>query len=100
MRAVVTAIIIGAGAVLAGSAQAGLIAVPVRPSRSLYQTVADQVMTVVGNAVNLRAQPNTKAAVLTKLNKGATVTAVGTSGSWTHVKYKNLDGYISTRFLK
>jgi len=60
---------------------------------------AVQVMTVTGNAVYLRAQPNTKAVVLAELGKGAKVTAVGTAGSWTRVKYKNLDGYISTRFL-
>ena len=62
-------------------------------------TVADQVMTVSGNAVNLRDQPSTEGKVLATLNKRTKVTVVGFSGYWTHIKYKDLDGYISTKFL-
>jgi hypothetical protein len=69
------------------------------PTASRYVTVADQVMTVSGNAVNLRAQPSTQSEVIATLTKRTKVTVVGFSGYWTHVKYKNLDGYISTQFL-
>jgi Bacterial SH3 domain. len=67
---------------------------------ALLQNVADQEMTVVGTAVNVRQHPTSNSKVLTKLNNGAKVMAVGSSGSWTRIKINGMDGYISTRFLK
>jgi len=57
-------------------------------------------MVVTGTAVNLRAKPSTSGKVLIKLNSGEKVTVVGSSGSWSRVKYKTYEGYISTKFLK
>ncbi len=101
MRSLLVAVIAG-GAVLAtvGAGHAGALGIP-RPSLpSPYVSIADQEMTVMGTAVNLRSKPSTAGKVLAKLNNGAKVMVVGTSGSWTHVKYKNLDGYVSSRYLK
>jgi uncharacterized protein YgiM (DUF1202 family) len=104
MKSLLVAVFLG-GAVFASAdaVQAGTLGIPPSISGVLpspYLTVADQEMVVTGTAVNLRAKPATTGKVLAKLNSGAKVTAVGSSGSWTHVKYKTLDGYISTRFLK
>ena len=104
MKSLLVALLLG-GAVFvsADAVQAGTISIPSGVTGALpspYQTVADQEMTVAGTAVNLRAKPATSGKVLAKLNSGAKVTVVGSSGSWSRVKYKTLEGYISTRFLK
>jgi mannosyl-glycoprotein endo-beta-N-acetylglucosaminidase len=83
-----------------GIAQAAPLGTPVVAPPSLLQNVADQEMTVVGTAVNVRQHPASSSKVLTKLNSGAKVMAVGSSGSWTRIKINGMDGYISTRFLK
>jgi uncharacterized protein YgiM (DUF1202 family) len=101
MKSLLVAILLG-GAVLASAdaVQAGTFTIPSPSLPSPYLTVADQEMVVTGTAVNLRAKPSTSGKVLIKLNTGEKVTVVGTSGSWSRVKYKNYEGYISTKFLK
>jgi uncharacterized protein YgiM (DUF1202 family) len=104
MKSLLVAVFLGAAVfVSAGAVQAGTLGIPSGISGALpspYLTVADQEMVVTGTAVNLRAKPATNGKVLAKLNSGTKVMVMGTSGSWSHVKYKTMDGYISTRFLK
>jgi mannosyl-glycoprotein endo-beta-N-acetylglucosaminidase len=101
MRVLMVALVMGATSIASlGIAQAAPLGTPVFAQPSLLQMVADQEMTVMGTAVNVRQHPTTSSKVLIKLNNGAKVTAVGSSGSWTRVKINGMDGYISTRFLK
>ena len=101
MKSLLVAILLG-GAVLASAdaVQAATFTIPSPSLPSPYLSVADQEMVVTGTAVNLRAKPSTSGKVLIKLNSGEKVTVVGTSGSWSRVKYKTYEGYISTKFLK
>ena len=101
MKSLLVAILLG-GAVFASAdaVQAATFTIPSPSLPSPYLTVADQEMVVTGTAVNLRAKPSTSGKVLIKLNSGEKVTVVGTSGSWSRVKYKTYEGYISTKFLK
>ena len=102
MKSLLVAILLG-GTIFA-SADAVQAATFTIPSSSLpsssYLRVADQEMVVTGTAVNLRSKPSTSGKVLIKLNTGEKVTVVGSSGSWSRVKYKTYEGYVSTRFLK
>jgi uncharacterized protein YgiM (DUF1202 family) len=102
MRSLLVAIVMGTTSVASlGIAQATPLDTPVLPQHSLMQNVADQEMTVVGTAVNVRQHPSRNSKVLTTLNSGAKVIVTGSSGSWTRIKVSNsMDGYISTRFLK
>jgi mannosyl-glycoprotein endo-beta-N-acetylglucosaminidase len=101
MRVLMVALVMGATSIASlGIARAAPLGTPVVAQPSLLQMVADQEMTVMGTAVNVRQHPTTGSKVLTKLNNGAKVMAVGSSGSWTRVKINGMDGYISTRFLK
>ena len=101
MRVLMVAIVMGATSIASlGVAQAAPLGTPAFAPPSLLQNVADQEMTVVGTAVNVRQHPTSNSKVLAKLNSGAKVMAVGSSGSWTRVKINGTDGYISTRFLK
>jgi len=101
MKSLLVAILLG-GAVLASAdaVQAATFTIPSPALPAPYLTVADQEMVVTGTAVNLRAKPSTSGKVLIKLNSGEKVTVVGSSGSWSRVKYKTYEGYISTKFLK
>ena len=101
MKSLLVAILLG-GAVLASAdaVQAATFTIPSPSLPSSYLNVADQEMVVTGTAVNLRAKPSTSGKVLIKLNSGEKVTVVGTSGSWSRVKYKTYEGYVSTKFLK
>ena len=101
MRVLMVAIAMGITSLASlGIVQAAPLGAPVFAPPSLLQNVADQEMTVAGTAVNVRQHPNSNSKVLTKLNSGAKVMAVGSSGSWTRIKINGMDGYISTRFLK
>jgi uncharacterized protein YgiM (DUF1202 family) len=101
MRVLMVALVMGATSIAAlGIARAAPLGTPIFAQPSLLQKIADQEMTVTGTAVNVRQHPTSSSKVLTKLNSGAKVMAVGTSGSWTRVKINGMDGYISTRFLK
>jgi len=103
MRALsLTILAAGLSLAIAAGAQAGVIITPPVPasSSSAYVTVASTEMTVTASSANLRQQPSTKAKILAKLTHGTKVQAVGTSGSWIHVKYKTMDGYVSQHLLR
>ncbi len=103
MRVLMVAIVMGATSIASlGVAQAAPLGTPTFAPPSLLQNVADCGDGFVTGtaAVNVRQHPTSSSKVLAKLNSGAKVTAVGSSGSWTRVKINGMDGYISTRFLK
>ena len=48
---------------------------------------------------NLRSGPSTSYASLAQLDNGTLVKLLGLSGTWSHVQYGNLEGYISSGLL-
>ena len=102
MRSLVATIFFG-GALLGsiGVSQAEVLTIPramVQPSTSVTQ-VADQVMIVKGNAVNLRVSGARDAKAIAKLNYGTRVTVTDTKGPWSHVMVNGQEGWIYSQFL-
>ena len=84
-----------------GASQAEVLTIPrtlVQSSTSVSQ-VADQVMIVKGNAVNLRESGARNAKAIAKLNYGTRVTVTGTKGSWSHVTVNGTEGWVYSQFL-
>lgn len=50
--------------------------------------------------LNMRASANTTSAILTRIDYGATVTVLGTSGEWSNIRYGGYTGYVMTRYLR
>jgi SH3-like domain-containing protein len=50
--------------------------------------------------LNMRSSASTSSSVITTIPKGAYVSVLGTSGSFTKVSYKGKTGYCSTNYLK
>ena len=102
MRSLMVTIFFG-GALLGsiGVSQAEVLTIPramVQPSTSVTQ-VADQVMIVKGNAVNLRQSAARNAKSMAKLNYGTKVTVTGSKGSWSHVTVNGQEGWVYSQFL-
>ena len=102
MRSLMVAIFFG-GVVLGsvGASQAAVLTIPrtlVQSSTSISR-VADQVMIVKANAVNLRQSAARNAKAIAKLNHGTKVTVTGTSGSWSHVTVNGMDGWVYSQYL-
>ena len=55
--------------------------------------------TITGNGVNFRKGPGTNYSSITKLNKGAKVEFLGTSGSWNKLKYNGTEGYVHSDYV-
>ena len=56
--------------------------------------------TCTGDGVRLRAKANLLGKILTKLYEGEPFEILGTSGSWTQIKYRSITGYMSSRYVK
>ena len=120
MRSLVVATLLGgAFLVTVDCAQAAMLTFSGQPSAASYIDVAEQQMTISdygvpaellaseestvsgASVVNLRATPARNGRLLMKINLGEKVTTDGkTYGEWTHVMYKNSDGWVLTKFLK
>ena len=102
MRSLMVTIFVGAVVLAsAGASQAEVLTIPraiVQSSTSITQ-VADQVMIVKGNAVNLRQAGARDAKAIAKLNYGTKVTVTGSKGSWSHVTVNGMDGWVYSQFL-
>jgi len=66
---------------------------------ALMQTYGTSVTLETSDAVNVRAEPSTDAAILTALAKGTKVTATGESTNWFQVNVSGNTGYIRKDFL-
>ena len=120
MRSLVVAMLLaGAFLVTVGRAQAAVLTFSARPSTTSYLDVADQQMTISdygvpaevlaseestvdgAHVINLRVTPARNGRLLLKINLGEKVMTDGkTYGEWSHVKYKDSDGWVLTKFLK
>lgn len=56
--------------------------------------------TITGTNVNFRTGPSTGTSSIMKFPKGATVTILGTTGSWTQVSYNGRTGYVSSQYVQ
>ena len=120
MRLLIVAALLGnVFLVMEDRAQAAMLTFSAQPSKTSYLDIADQQMTISDygvpaevlaseeatvsgvHLVVLRATPERNGRPLTKINLGEKVRTDGkTYGEWTHVMYKNSNGWILTRLLK
>ncbi|SIT82816.1 SH3 domain-containing protein [Edaphobacillus lindanitolerans] len=49
--------------------------------------------------LNVRAQPSTSAAVLSKMNKGDGAVSYGTSNGWTEIEWNGERGWVASRYI-
>ena len=55
---------------------------------------------VTASSLNIRAKANTDSKVIGSVKKGATVTILGTSGSWYKIKRGSKTGYVAKKYVK
>lgn len=68
------------------------------PTSNFIQTPKPETLFTTAN-LNLRQDPSTKAAIVAKIPKGASVEAEGARGDWRNVLYRGQRGWVSARFL-
>lgn len=56
--------------------------------------------TITGTNVNFRTGPSMGTSSIMKFPKGATVTILGATGSWTQVSYNGRTGYVSSQYVQ
>ncbi len=61
---------------------------------------AVDIGTVDANSLNLRKEPDTSASVLASAPEGSTVLVHESAGEWSKVTYNDIDGYMSSQYLK
>lgn len=61
--------------------------------------LSESVKAYATDAVRIRQQPNTDCEVLGKAQPGDEVVILGEEGEWSHIKYKDLEGYIKSELL-
>ncbi|MGI5891410.1 MAG: SH3 domain-containing protein [Bacillota bacterium] len=60
-------------------------------------TQSDKTVTVTGNSVNVRSQPNTSASIVSSVAKGDKLTYISKEGDWYKVKMSNgSEGWIAS----
>ncbi len=70
--------------------------------KTTFGAVSAQNVTGVctGDGVRLRAKASLLGKILVKLYKNETFEILGTSGSWTQIKYRSITGYLSSKYVK
>ena len=69
-------------------------------SRSMVFEQVSQTVYVTSNTLNLRAEPSTSGATITKLSKNAKLTRIGIGDGWSKVKTSSgQTGYVSSQYL-
>ena len=63
-------------------------------------TPGGSTATVIASRLNMRASASTTGALLTKIPNGATVTVLGTTGAWSHIRYGSYTGYVMSQYLR
>lgn len=64
--------------------------------------IGDNMIGYVNTAsgkLNVRAAPNSKASLITKLEKGTEVTIIGENGDWYKIQINNKAGYVSKKYI-
>lgn len=68
----------------------------VRPDEK--QTPAPEILFAT-TVVNFRSAPGTSGSIITRIPRGAMVSARGSQGSWRQVEYGGLGGWVASRYL-
>ena len=63
------------------------------------QTASGQTAVSSVNGLNVRAQPDLSAAVLTKMSAGDEAQVISTSGDWIEIDFRNTRGFVSKQYL-
>src|SRR5690606_28252711 len=63
------------------------------------QTAAGQTAVSSVNGLNVRAQADLSAAVLTKMNAGDEAQVISTAGDWVEIDFRNTRGFVSKQYL-
>lgn len=63
-------------------------------------TIKNQTGICTGDSVRLRKSASLTGKILAKLYKNDTVAVLGTSGSWTKVRYNGTTGYMASQYVK
>ena len=70
-----------------------------KQNESTSSANADDVK-YTNDTVNVRKEPNQDSTILEVLDKDEKVEVLETEGEWTHVKWGDIEGYISSEYLK
>lgn len=68
------------------------------PMMNAYASTQTQGV-ITGDHVNLRAEPNQSAAIITTLDSGTAVTVLDVQDTWYHVNYKDQAGWVYKTYL-
>ena len=63
------------------------------------QTASGQTAVSSVNGLNVRAQADLSAAVLTKMNAGDEAQVISTAGDWLEINFRNTRGFVSKQYL-
>ncbi|MDQ0429963.1 N-acetylmuramoyl-L-alanine amidase [Planomicrobium stackebrandtii] len=79
--------------------QEGWIASWLTTAAGEEQTAAGQTAVSSVNGLNVRAQADLSAAVLTKMNAGEKAEVLSTTGDWIEISFRNTRGFVSKQYL-
>ncbi len=63
------------------------------------ETMEEQAGYIIGSKVNLRAGPDTGFERVDSLKRSTTITILGKSGDWYHIRYGDTEGFVSSEFI-
>lgn len=79
--------------------QEGWIASWLTTAAGEEQTAAGQTAVSSVNGLNVRAQADLSAAVLTKMNAGEEAEVLSTTGDWIEINFRNTRGFVSKQYI-
>jgi uncharacterized protein YgiM (DUF1202 family) len=105
MRKVFSCVIALLLSIVASTASAGVMTMPMPPVESGYLSVAAVQMTISHSYAHLREKPTSHSALVATFKQGTKVDVLETvagleHGKWAHVKVGSLEGYIALNLLK
>lgn len=77
----------------------GWIASWLTTSKDEEQTASGQTAVSSVNGLNVRAQPDLSAAVLTKMKAGDEAEVVSATGDWLEINFRNTRGFVSKQYI-
>ncbi|MBT2569142.1 SH3 domain-containing protein [Planococcus sp. ISL-110] len=79
--------------------QEGWIASWLTTATDADQTASGQTAVSSVNGLNVRAQADLSAAVLTKMNAGEEAEVISTTGEWIEISFRNTRGFVSKQYI-
>jgi DNA-binding HxlR family transcriptional regulator len=69
-------------------------------SVSNQKSSSTKTYVVIADTLNIRSGPSANYKIIGSLKKNETVSVVKNSGQWWRIKYKNIEGYVRSNYLK